>query len=271
MLITRVKTAIVLLALIFLVLFVLPGWSWILFVSLLAGAGFWEWLRLKDIPYTSSVQQIVLAVMFGNLLASIALIAPPYWMAWLTGASLILASIFWLLIVPFWLVKRWRLANPILHFVVGLVLIVPAWCSLIALKSVPPEPWLLLAVMAVPWVADVGAYFSGKRFGRHKLAPAISPGKSWEGVIGAAVCILIYAAAMYSLGGFFSVLSVPVLLLLLALSVTGDLFESLIKRQAGIKDSSQLLPGHGGVLDRIDSQLSVLPVALLMLIVAVAH
>lgn len=120
-------------------------------------------------------------------------------------------------------------------------------------------------------IADIGAYFSGKKFGKRKLAPAISPGKTWEGVAGAAICMLIYALVLNQIGGIFAVLSIPVLLLLLVLSIAGDLFESLMKRQAGIKDSSQLLPGHGGVLDRIDSQLSVLPVALLMIILSVGH
>lgn len=271
MLVTRIKTAVVLFVLIFLVLFVLPGWTWIVFASLLAGLGFWEWLRLTPAPYTSPIARIVLALLLGNVLAALALAAPVFLMAWLTGISLLVGSVFWLLVVPLWLVKRWELRQPFLHFIVGLVLLVPAWCALVSLKSVPPEPWLLLATMAVPWIADIGAYFAGKQFGKRKLAPAISPGKTWEGVAGAAVCMMIYAIAMNQVGGIFTALSVPVLLLLLVLSVTGDLFESLMKRQAGIKDSSQLLPGHGGVLDRIDSQLSVLPVALLMIILAVGH
>lgn len=271
MLVTRIKTAAVLFILIFLVLFVLPGWTWIIFASLLAGLGFWEWLRMTPVPYTSPVLRIVLALLLGNLLAIVALAAPVFWMAWLTGISLLVGSVFWLLVVPFWLVKRWTLRQPVLHVIVGLVLLVPAWCALVSMKSVPPEPWLLLATMAVPWIADIGAYFSGRQFGKRKLAPAISPGKTWEGVAGAAVCMLIYAVVLNQVGGIFTALSIPVLLLLLVLSVTGDLFESLMKRQAGIKDSSQLLPGHGGVLDRIDSQLSVLPVALLLIILAVGH
>ena len=271
MLVTRIKTALVLLVLVVLVLFVLPGWTWILFASLVAGLGFWEWLKMTATPYLSSVPRMICALVLANSLAAVALIAPVYWMAWLSGISLLVAGVFWLLVVPLWLVKRWELRSPVLHFIVGIVLLVPAWCALVSMKSVPPEPWLLLATMAVPWIADIGAYFSGRKFGRRKLAPAISPGKTWEGVAGAAVCMVIYALAMHQLGGIFSALSLPVLMLLLVLSVTGDLLESLMKRQAGVKDSSQLLPGHGGVLDRIDSQLSVLPVALLMIILAVGH
>lgn len=271
MLVTRIKTASVLLLLVVLVLFVLPGWTWVVFASVVAGLGFWEWLRMTAAPYASSITRIVCALLLGNILAAIALAAPVYWMAWLTGISLLVATVFWLLIAPLWLVKRWELRQPLVHFIVGLVLLIPAWCALVSMKSVPPEPWLLLATMAVPWIADIGAYFSGKKFGKRKLAPAISPGKTWEGVAGAAICMVIYAVAMNQVGGIFTALSLPVLMLLLVLSVTGDLFESLMKRQAGIKDSSQLLPGHGGVLDRIDSQLSVLPVALMMIILAVGH
>lgn len=271
MLMTRIKTAAVLLVLVALVLFVLPEWSWILFCSVLAALGFWEWLRMTPQLYTSAPARIILAVVFGNLLAAAALTAPIIVMGWLTGLSLLIGTAFWLLIVPLWLVKRWGLRLPALHFLVGLILLVPAWCALVSMKSIPPQPWMLLATMAVPWIADIGAYFSGKKFGKRKLAPAISPGKTWEGVIGAAVCMLIYAVVLNQIGGIFSALSIPVLMLLLALSVAGDLFESLMKRQSGIKDSSQLLPGHGGVLDRIDSQLSVLPVALLLIILAVGH
>lgn len=271
MLMTRIKTAAVLLVLVALVLFVLPEWSWILFCSVLAALGFWEWLRMTPQPYTSPATRIIFALVFGNALAAVALAAPVMVMGWLTGLSLLVGTAFWLLIVPLWLVKRWELRLPALHFVIGLILLIPAWCALVSMKSIPPQPWLLLATMAVPWIADIGAYFAGKKFGKRKLAPAISPGKTWEGVMGAAVCMLIYAVVLNQVGGIFNALSIPVLLLLLVLSVAGDLFESLMKRQSGMKDSSALLPGHGGVLDRIDSQLSVLPVALLLIILAVGR
>jgi phosphatidate cytidylyltransferase len=129
----------------------------------------------------------------------------------------------------------------------------------------------MLAVMALVWVADIAAYFAGRAFGRHKLAPAISPGKTWEGVAGAIAGVLIYGAAVLSYSPLAGKLPLPtaalaaLLVLLTAVSVMGDLFESLLKRQAGIKDSSQLLPGHGGVLDRIDALTSTLPVAALIL------
>ncbi|MCA1323527.1 phosphatidate cytidylyltransferase [Herbaspirillum sp. alder98] len=137
-------------------------------------------------------------------------------------------------------------------------------------------PLYLLSVMAVVWVADIGAYFAGKGFGRHKLAPGISPGKSWEGAVGGWLAVLVISAAVaMSVGlgetfqyrlferwgwlGFVAVLTV-----MAAASVVGDLFESQLKRRAGMKDSSNLLPGHGGVLDRIDALIPVLPLAALI-------
>ena len=116
-------------------------------------------------------------------------------------------------------------------------------------------------------MADVAAYFSGRAFGKHKLAPAISPGKTWEGAIGAAVGVVVYGIALRLAFGF-APLSLPLWVLCLlgvtAISIVGDLFESMLKRQAGIKDSSNVLPGHGGVLDRIDSLTSTLPVVALL-------
>lgn len=137
------------------------------------------------------------------------------------------------------------------------------------------SPLYLLSVMAVIWVADIGAYFSGKAFGKRKLAPSISPGKSWEGAIGGWLAVLLIAGGSvfipalqhtfapqlvenWGWGGFVGVLT-----LIVAASIVGDLFESMLKRRAGMKDSSNLLPGHGGVLDRIDALIPTLPLAVL--------
>lgn len=150
MLATRIKTAVALFALVALILFVLPPLSWVLFCCVVAAVGFWEWLGLTAKPYLTGASRVVVSAVVGLLLAAVMLFAPVSWMAWLTGVSLLSGSAFWLLVVPFWLVRQWRLNNAWLHFVVGLVLIIPAWSALVSLKPVPPEPWLLLAVMAVP-------------------------------------------------------------------------------------------------------------------------
>jgi phosphatidate cytidylyltransferase len=133
------------------------------------------------------------------------------------------------------------------------------------------SPWVALAAMAVVWIADTAAYFSGRRFGRHKLAPAVSPGKTWEGVAGAMVAVALYAVALASLAsdagyvGSRDALAlgawIAFALGLCAISIVGDLFESWLKRSAGVKDSGRLLPGHGGVLDRIDALLAAMPPA----------
>jgi len=138
------------------------------------------------------------------------------------------------------------------------------------------SPWLVLAAMAIVWIADTAAYFSGRAFGRRKLAPQVSPGKTWEGVYGGLAAVGLYALALVPLaaeGGFKGVVAplsvivwIALALALAALSVVGDLCESLLKRQAGVKDSGRLLPGHGGVLDRIDALLAAMPAAALLAI-----
>jgi phosphatidate cytidylyltransferase len=137
-----------------------------------------------------------------------------------------------------------------------------------ALTWLGQQPWLLLSLLAIVWIADTGAFFVGRRFGRHKLAPTVSPGKSWEGVAGGLACVLLYVAVLQGTGAaaggpLDGAAGWLLALTLTALSVQGDLFESMLKRQAGAKDSGTLLPGHGGVLDRIDALTSTLPVAAL--------
>ncbi|TRZ94484.1 MAG: phosphatidate cytidylyltransferase [Rhodocyclaceae bacterium] len=177
-----------------------------------------------------------------------------------------LAVVFWLLLVPAWFRHRWPLRADAPGFLIGWLLLIPSWAGMVSLQA--RSPWLLLAALALVWVADIAAYFSGRRFGRHKLAPSISPGKTWEGALGAGLGVLAYAAALGAATGRLTqftgwqILMIGLgLLVLTAVSILGDLFESLAKRQAGVKDSSTLLPGHGGVLDRIDSLTSTLPLA----------
>jgi phosphatidate cytidylyltransferase len=136
------------------------------------------------------------------------------------------------------------------------------------------SPGLLLALMAIVWVADTAAYFAGRRFGKRKLAPSISPGKTWEGVYGALIAVALYALALLPFAaraGYSGALLpaaatawVVLVLLLAAVSIVGDLFESQLKRQRGVKDSGKLLPGHGGILDRIDALVAALPPAALI-------
>jgi len=134
----------------------------------------------------------------------------------------------------------------------------------------------LLSLLAIVWIADTAAFFFGRRFGRHKLAPTISPGKTWEGVAGGLLAVVVYVTVLQftgiaAVGPLAGWAGWPLAVLIAALSVVGDLFESLIKRRAGAKDSGTLLPGHGGVLDRIDGLTSTLPVAALALYVYLSY
>lgn len=165
-----------------------------------------------------------------------------------------------------------NLGNRLLSGVYGIA-ILGCFVAIVALFR--HSPLYLLSVMAIVWIADIGAYFAGKAFGQRKLAPSISPGKSWEGAIGGWAAVLAVAALvivswptadtfavrLYQAWGWLGVICV--LTLIVAASIVGDLFESQLKRRAGMKDSSRLLPGHGGVLDRIDSLIPVLPLAVL--------
>jgi len=180
----------------------------------------------------------------------------------------LVALLFWFILAPLWLIKHWVIEQRGFLLLIGLVVLLPTWFAFVQLRDL--NPLLLLFLMGLVWVADSAAYFSGRQWGKHKLAPRISPGKTWEGVIGALVVAILYVNlwrifAPETLARFSAVswwVQSLAAILLVAISITGDLFESHLKRVAGLKDSGSLIPGHGGILDRIDSQTSVLPVAM---------
>ena len=171
---------------------------------------------------------------------------------------------FWLLAMPAWLNRKWKIQADARGMAIGWLLMLPFWFALIALRPGPQAAGQLLAIMVLVWLADSAAYFVGRAIGKHKLAPVLSPKKSWEGAAGGLVAVCVYMTFTRSAGwlGFdaswFATMLVAVLLTLV--SIGGDLLESWLKRAAGIKDSSNLLPGHGGVFDRIDSLIAVLSV-----------
>jgi phosphatidate cytidylyltransferase len=152
----------------------------------------------------------------------------------------------------------------LLKSLAGVLVTVPAWASLVLLHSREPDgPYVILYLLVLVWAADSGAYFAGRKWGKRKLAPVISPGKSWEGVYGGiALCSVLAVAVGLAYGETLKQAAGLLLVSLLTVmfSIVGDLLESLMKRQAGIKDSSNLIPGHGGVLDRIDSLTAAAPV-----------
>jgi phosphatidate cytidylyltransferase len=190
---------------------------------------------------------------------------------WTAGVACVLgaASLFWLL-APLWL-RRYagNPARPDPHWVwggVGLLLLPATWLALVQLHRHPDSgPLLVLFLFVMIWLADSGAYFAGRRWGRHKLAPRISPGKTREGAAGAlAVTLLLaVAAAPGFTAGTAGLAFVLLCLVTVSYSIVGDLFESMLKRQRGVKDSGRLLPGHGGVLDRVDSLIAAAPLFVL--------
>ena len=259
-LLRRVLTALVLLGVFVSAVLWAPGWLWAGLMAGVAGLAAYEWARLSDFPPLS-------ARVYAVLLALCAL-ALPYvlaedWPAFQTGLIL-LAMVFWLLIAPLWLLGRWRAQRAWVRALVGVVLLLPTWAALLYLHGRGPA--VLLGVMAIVWIADTAAYFVGRRFGRRKLAPTISPGKTWEGVAGAWGALVLYASALSLWVGLPMLPLIIMVSGLLYLSVLGDLFESWIKRVSGMKDSGATLPGHGGVLDRIDALTSTLPIAMGMFV-----
>jgi phosphatidate cytidylyltransferase len=255
MFIARVATAAALLAVFVAALLSLPNPWWMAFlVPLLIGAG-WEWSRLSGCA--PPVRWVFSAFIVGTALA--------LWWArsdTLFAAVFALSSAFWIVLAPAWLARRWQVTSQPVLLLTGWVVLVPAW---LAMGRLQVEPGLLLAVLGIVWLADTGAYLVGRTWGRHRLAPAISPGKTWEGVAGGVAAVAVYYAVLSRFLPEWDWLSsgrgVVLFAGVTAASMVGDLFESWMKRQAGVKDSGSLLPGHGGILDRVDSVTSSIPLA----------
>lgn len=257
---SRILTAVVLLAVFVPAVLWAPAWLWGVLMAGVVALGAFEWARLSHFGPRA-------ARAYAGALALVALMAPPLLAAQWSGLQvglIALAVAFWLLVAPLWLAGQWRVPQPGLRAAVGVAVLLPTWAALLDLHARGPA--VLLGVMAIVWIADSAAYFAGRAFGRHKLAPAISPGKTWEGVAGALAALAVYAGLLSVYAGLPLAALLLTLAGLLYLSILGDLFESWIKRVAGMKDSGTLLPGHGGVLDRIDALTATLPIAAGMLI-----
>ena len=269
----RVITALALLALLLPTMFMASPEPFIVLALFMVAAGAWEWGRMSGLSFLGSVvNAVILAIgLFawwasGNLkLPSIVWMLPS--MVWVIGGALLLRAG----------VQGWSVWPKGPRLVVGYVVLVFAWVAMANARELGVN--ILLSILFLVWAADVFAYFGGKAFGKRKLAPSISPGKSWAGAYAGAIGVMVVAGLWIMADQFFSVdspslytklwqrfgwLGLVALWGLTALSVVGDLVESLVKRSAGMKDSSNLLPGHGGVLDRIDALLPVLPVAMML-------
>lgn len=245
----RIITAVISLVVIGVVLFMLPPTYAEIIIGLLLVAGAWEWSGFLDLRKTAA-RGLYTAI-------ATACLAGIYFMLPKLTESLLLIAFAWWFVAFLWTFKYpTRIPLPV-RWVCGLLVIVPLYAALLLLFRLGVE--YLLFTLLIVWAADAGAYFAGKAFGRVKLAPAISPGKTWEGVIGG---LALVAALAVGVGIWQDVnisVFVPFCLAVAALSVVGDLTVSMFKRTAGVKDSGSLFPGHGGVLDRIDSVAAAAP------------
>lgn len=269
MLKSRVITAVVLLALLLLALFALPSVAWAILIVVMVMQGGVEWARLSGLSglKASLYLGLTLSLMMGLLWADTATAEAQQ--AYTHLAVYAVSALLWLIVVPVWLMAGWKIKQPLLMALTGWAVLIPTGLAMQDLRA--DSPWILLFVMGLVWVADIAAYFAGREYGKHKLAPSISPGKTWEGVVGALLGVFVYVEAVWILSPHFSERGMlPIFLfaswLWVGLAVIGDLFESAIKRQAGVKDSGALLPGHGGLLDRIDALTSTLPLAALAML-----
>jgi phosphatidate cytidylyltransferase len=268
----RVITAVALVAALLAALFWLRPVGWTAVATAVLAIAAWEWAGFaragpggRTLYATATAGAGLAAAFWAGLVdggIGVLALAPLYG----------LALAFWVVVVPLWLARR-PAAPHALVLGTGWIVLLPTFLALVQLRNFGPA--LLLAFMATVWVADVAAYFFGRRLGRRKLAPSVSPGKTWEGLYGALAATAVYAGAWIGLfrGAtpaavrdlpWSPVWMIVLLEILAVLSVLGDLFESAMKRQAGLKDSGSLLPGHGGVLDRIDALTPVLPAAALV-------
>jgi phosphatidate cytidylyltransferase len=271
---TRIIAALVMLPVAVAAVLMLPSNLLAAGIGALMMVGLWEWSFLAGLH--GLVSRATYLVANALLLAALAWGAGPE----LAPLKLVaLLGVLWWLLVPLWLMhfefaREDRPLARALKLFAGSAGVVPAWAAIYwlhhgaaGLGHAPDKgPAWTMFVLLVIWAADTGAYFAGSRWGRRKLAPRISPGKSWEGLFGGiALAMLVSVAAMPVLGLAWPKLPQMLMLVVVTVlfSVAGDLFESLVKRHAGAKDSSDLIPGHGGVLDRIDSLLAALPVFVL--------
>ncbi len=267
----RVITALVLVALLMLAITAGRPFGFPIFGLVMVGIVMGEWLMLLRLSKQTSI--VVAGVMMFVL-----------WVIDATSMARGVAIVTWVAATIAWLgltgtlfatgrfpaSDRWRFGYACL------ALLLPGACWFALVAAYREGLVFLVSIFAIVWTADIAAYFAGRAFGKRKLAPAISPGKTWAGAIGGALATLLLALVAIEVpqlsDSFFAVLDrrwslvvvFAVTLILVVLSVVGDLFESQLKRQRGVKDSSRLLPGHGGVFDRVDALLPIVPVALLL-------
>ena len=277
----RIITAIIL-ALIFITATVfLSSFSYSLFVTIVVLAASWEWCafiglakQVAKVSYLATLGSMIIALYFFLGIVPESLVINSY----RAGIILGLGILFWVL--TFFMLKdypsnsdRWNNKSKIA--LMGLMALIPTWVGIVQIKYLNPQGFLLLGMVVMVAAADIGAYFIGKRIGKNRLAPSLSPNKTWEGVLGGfAACLLVGILLIWLLHSYLITLSNVQILILVLLSlvvtlfdVIGDLLESMLKRNRDLKDSGKILPGHGGILDRVDGLLAVTPIFVLTFLI----
>jgi phosphatidate cytidylyltransferase len=240
--------------------------------ALILSVAAWEWARLAGLKNNIACIAFAGVMLILMTLMTLLLHESMHWLPWVLYSNLLWWVIGFVLVVTFrmppeHLPVRFNGFDIVLNLLAGIFIIGGAFVALTGLHHISENgAYYILILLLLIWIADIAAYFTGKQFGKHKLAPHVSPGKTWEGVAGAAMAVLVAALIIGTFLRFPSpklVMFALLVVITIALSILGDLTESLFKRRAGMKDSSQLLPGHGGILDRIDSLMAAAPVFLL--------
>tara|TARA_B110000503_G_scaffold62380_1_gene98816 strand:+ start:3036 stop:3845 length:810 start_codon:yes stop_codon:yes gene_type:complete len=262
----RIATALVIAPLTLAAVFLLSPQAFALFMALIVLMAAWEWTAMMRLVSRSQRTVYVLAVLFAIVVVQKSL-------AHYEQVIFTAAAVWWLVaavLVVLYPRARTLWCGRVSKGVVGFLVLVPTWAAMVYIRELEQGPWLIVYMFLIVWGADTGAYFAGKRFGKRKLMPHVSPAKSWAGVGGASATVLLVTMSTQQYLIFSQNISFGIYVLALVLlfvSVVGDLTESMFKRQCGIKDSGSILPGHGGIMDRIDSLTAAAPVFALCLII----
>lgn len=268
----RVITALILTAIFLSALFGLPAIYFPLFIGAVVLIGAWEWANLAGAG--KAWQRVTYSLFIAiTLMASACFIglcnAQTEFNLQAIKSLLIVGCLWWaiaLLLVQGYPSSAILWGHPILRLLMGILVLVPTWVALVYVRFQPQGAWLVVMIAAIVAAADIGGYFTGRRFGKRKLAPAVSPGKTLEGFVGGFLSNIILALFVAYVSGANYWLLLAIVLPTSLFSVLGDLLESMIKRHAGVKDSGTILPGHGGILDRVDSITAAAPVFALALL-----
>lgn len=276
----RIFTAIFLAAFFLLAVFVLPTPLFSAFIAMIVLISAWEWSNLSG--FVEIYQRVLYVVFMAGVVLGLAVYLQVLTPEFLSAESMsknimntryrnvfVVSCVWWalaLLWVQSYPTSALLWGRKLLRALMGVVVLIPTWAAFTYVRLQPDGIWLVLTIVGIVAAADIGGYFVGRRFGRRKLALNVSPGKTWEGFFGGVVANVLFALVVWQFMGVSLSWAVALVLPASFVSVLGDLLESMVKRERGIKDSSALLPGHGGVLDRVDSLTAAAPVFALALL-----